>query len=363
MLDGFTAARWTPLEDERGPRLLVSDGERTVVVAVFDSSQAITAEAEKLASAILRTILPTERSFRVPRVLASRSFRPGQLAEDELYVAISEPLDGAPMSTEDFITVPGLVDSLAEVLAVLHSAETGPIADAGLVVHEPQEVRSLLWDLLDRGAATGRVPSELLERWETVLETPALWHFLPVPLHGDLSIDALRTDGRAIASLSDFGSLRVGDPAVDLEAVSHLLEPEDFGRFLTVYAQHARHDDPGLRQRIDLRSEMAVLELLLAAVDSEDEDEIADVEEMLTDLAELIAPADQPRAQDTAAPSAGEDEPSEPRRPEPPRAEVPAAEDDAPDAAAQSQSNDSGLRPLSFGESDDDGESTDVISR
>lgn len=334
MLDGFKAKRWKRLDDERGPRLLVSDGERTVVVAAFDQASAIDAEAEKLASAVLRSILPTERSFAVPRVIESRTFRPGQFSDEECCIVISQPLEGAPMSTEDFRTAPSHVDSFAEILAVLHGAETGPIADAGLVVHEPQEVRSLLWDLLDRGAATGRVPSQLLERWETVLETPALWHFLPVPLHGDLTIDALRTNGESIVTVAEFGSLRVGDPAVDLEAVSHLLEPEDFDRFLELYAERVRHDDAGLRSRIDLRSEMAVLELLLTAVDSEDNAQIKEVEEMLADLAELIVPRGD------SGTSAVE-----------------------PKNGTQPTDDSDGLRPLSFGAPDDDGEATDVIDR
>ncbi len=334
MLDGFKAKRWKRLDDERGPRLLVSDGERTVVVAAFDQAAAIDAEAEKLASAVLRSILPTERSFAVPRVIESRTFRPGQISEEECCIAISQPLEGAPMSTEDFRTAPSHVDSLAEILAVLHGAETGPIADAGLVVHEPQEARSLLWDLLDRGAATGRVPSQLLERWETVLETPSLWHFLPVPLHGDLTIDALRTNGESIVTVADFSSLRVGDPAVDLEAVSHLLEPEDFDRFLELYTERVRHDDAGLRSRIDLRSEMAVLELLLAAVDSGDNAQIKEVEEMLADLAELIVPQGDSDA------AGGE-----------------------PKQGTQTTDDSDGLRPRSFDSPDDDGEATDIISR
>ncbi len=368
MLDGFKAKRWKRLDDERGPRLLVSDDDRTVVVAAFDQAAAIDAEAEKLASAVLRSILPTERSFAVPRVIESRTFRPGQFSDDECCIAISQPLEGAPMSTEDFRTAPSHVDSLAECLAVLHSAETGPIADAGLVVHESQEVRGLLWDLLDRGAATGQVPPELLERWETVLETPAVWHFLPVPLHGDLTIDALRTNGKSIVTVADFSSLRVGDPAVDLESVSHLLDPEEFDRFLRVYTERVRHDDAGLRSRIDLRSEMAVLELLLTAVDSGDKAQIKEVEVMLADLAALTAPqGGNDAAADSGAvpqPDASQEETSQAvDKDSDAEAEEAASDNTAAVDEPQSAGEPDRLRPLSFDASDDDGDATDVIDR
>ena len=135
-------------------------------------------------------------------------------------------------------------------------------------------------------------------------------------------------------TVADFSSLRVGDPAVDLEAVSHLLEPEDFNRFFELYTEHVRHDDAGLRSRIDLRSEMAVLELLLAAVDSGDNAQIKEVEEMLADLAELIVPQGDSDA------AGGE-----------------------PKEGTKTTDDSDGLRPLSFDSPDDDGEATDIISR
>ena len=79
---------------------------------------------------------------------------------------------------------------------------------------------------------------------------------------------------------------------------------------------------------------MAVLELLLAAVDSGDNAQIKEVEEMLADLAELIVPQGDSDA------AGGE-----------------------PKQGTQTTDDSDGLRPLSFGAPDDEGEATDVISR
>ena len=40
---------------------------------------------------------------------------------------------------------------------------------------------------LDRGAATGHVPTALLSRWERALEDVTAWRFAPTPVHGDLT--------------------------------------------------------------------------------------------------------------------------------------------------------------------------------
>ncbi|MGR6974600.1 aminoglycoside phosphotransferase family protein [Streptomyces cynarae] len=68
------------------------------------------------------------------------------------------------------------------------------------------------------------------EVWEAALAAPA-WHRPPVWVHGDLAVgNLLAVDGR-LSAVIDFGTLAVGDPAVDLLAAWKFLPDEVRGDF------------------------------------------------------------------------------------------------------------------------------------
>jgi hypothetical protein len=211
---------------------------------------------------------------------------------------------------------PALVESLARAIALIHSADAGPIADAGLTVEESAETRDRLLADLDSAAATGRAPSSLLSRWETALEEVTAWRFLPVPVHASLGPDALWAIDGEVVAVSELARLRVGDPAMDLAAVSSMLSPEDFQRFFRAYRAHRDPDDPGLRRRVGFHAEITVLEWLLAAVAAQDDAAIDDAADLLEALAEVTDDSDglgdcphddspSTEARETAAPAEG----------------------------------------------------------
>ena len=290
ILEQFTPDKWMPLDDPRGPRLLMSQGDSSYTVSLWNEKQAVDAGASDVASAVLRSVLPKDAPFTVPRTVASQAFAKGELTDARSTLVVADPLPGVPVSTQDFAEQPSLIESLARTLAILHSCDAGAVADSGLVAQEPQETREQLLDNLDRAAGTRKVPTPLLERWERVLETASAWHFLPAPIHDAIDVDALRCDGAQIVALTDVHRLRVGDPAVDLAAASALLSPNSFEEFLEHYATHREVDDPGLRQRIDLMNEFVMVELLLTAVDSGDKHSMDEAAEMLRNFAEVVAP-------------------------------------------------------------------------
>lgn len=290
ILEKFTPDKWMPLDDPRGPRLLMSQGDTSYTVSLWDEKQAVDAGASDVASAVLRSVLPKDAPFTVPRTVVSQSFSAGELTDTRATLVVADPLPGIPVSTQDFVEQPSLIESLARTLAILHSCDAGAVADSGLVAKEPQETREQLLDNLDRAAGTRKVPTPLLERWERVLETASAWHFLPAPIHDAIDVDALRCDGAQIVALTDVHRLRVGDPAVDLAAAGALLSPNSFEAFLEHYATHREVDDPGLRQRIDLMNEFVMVELLLTAIDSGDAQSVNEAAHMLRDFAEVVAP-------------------------------------------------------------------------
>lgn len=290
ILEGFTPDKWLPLEDPRGPRVLATQGDTAYTISLWNDAQAIDAQAAAVASAVLRSMLPADVPFTVPRTVASQSFSPGELTRENVTLVVADPLPGLPMSTQDFVEKPSLIESLAHTLAILHSCDAGAVADSGLVTQEPQEVREELLESLDRAAGTRRVPATLLNRWEKVLETASAWHFLPAPIHDAIDLDALRCDGEQIVALTDVHRLRVGDPAVDLAAAIGLLSPERIDDFMDSYMKYREVDDPGLRMRVDLMGEFVMLEFLLASIDGDDPAGVEEATDMLTRFAEVVDP-------------------------------------------------------------------------
>ncbi|GAA2088320.1 phosphotransferase [Brevibacterium salitolerans] len=324
MLDGFSPHAWTDLPPADARRVLLTDGDRTLIAAVWPPEAEAGASAEKVAAAVLAPLL-SEAPFALPTVLASRSV-PGSLlgTEASQTLMLAEPMPGLPLSTDMFTDRPELVESLAEALALIHSADPGPLADAGLVVEESAEMRERLLADLDTAAESGRVPVALLQRWEQALEDVSAWRFLPVPVHANLGPDALWAEDGRITGISGLGRLRVGDPAADLAAISSLLTPEDFESFFRAYRRIRGGDDPGLRTRVGFHSEITVLEWLLAALAAQDSAAVDDAVALLEALAEITVPeeadddaaaastAEEPAsASSAAAPAAGEEVPGD----------------------------------------------------
>lgn len=347
MLDDFEPSAWRRLPDSQTTRILLTDGSRTLVAVLVDPDRAAAAEAERVATATLRSAVPSEFP-RMPKVLGSRTLSGEPYGFDApVSVMLCEAMPGAPLSTDMFEERPALISSLARCLASLHSADPGPLADAGLVVHDSAEIRSGLLDDLDAAAETGRVPSGLLGRWETALETVDSWRFPASPVHSGLGPDALWADGDAIVGLSDLSRVRVGDPAADIAAVSSMLRPEDFEAFFREYRRCRPGADPGLRRRVEIRSELVVLEWLLAARAAHDSAAEDDAVRLLTALAEVTGAADADESASEETPGSRPDDAEAPSTAARPSASG-AAEDAAPDRADSADPDSDGV------DSDDD---------
>lgn len=287
LIPDFEPTGFSSLPDPDVLRLYITDGETSVIGSLYPPASALQEDTEQLAAALLRSLVPGS-AVKFPEVLGTmRVSGPDWGLQEEHELVFTRPLPGTPLTTGAFADFPALVDDLAVFLATLHASDTAAVADAGLVAEEPLEVRDSLLADLDRGAATGRVPHTLLQRWETVLETAGVWHFLPAVLHGNLGVDALRSEGPRVVAVTDLDQLRVGDPALDLAAAADLLGTEDFSRLLDGYQRQRGTDDPHLLTRIGLISELSVLQLLLTTVDSGDEQGADEAVALLEQLAEL----------------------------------------------------------------------------
>lgn len=116
---------------------------------------------------------------------------------------------------------------------------------------------------------TGRVRAT----WERGLATP-VWHQAPVWVHGDPAPGNLLVTGGRLSAVIDFGTLAVGDPAVDLIAAWTLLGPEGRAVF---------REATGVDEDTWQRGRVWGLSALLPAPDEITEEALADLENVLAD--------------------------------------------------------------------------------
>lgn len=315
MLDDFAPTTWIPLPAlGQGIRILVDDGERRLVATAQTrldrtADSATVAEAGRLYESMyphadftwphLRAITEVDAScFDTPKPTT---------------VTLTDPLPGAPVGDDPIADV-ARASSLAQALATVHSAAVESVADAGFPVEDPSRSQFQILERLDQAAGTGRVPATLLQHWEEEFEKVSLWHFLATPIHGSIDEMSVYTDQERVLALADIGRLRVADPAIDLAAASALLDPAVLPTFFREYRDSRPRADEHVVTRAELLAEFAVLDWLLEAVDSGDEEAVADAAELLGSFNDVLF-RDRPVS---ASEPAAEDRSGEPDPPRPP---------------------------------------------
>ncbi len=289
MLDDFSPTTWTPLPSlDAGVRILIGDGQ-TEYVATAHTRVDRSADTGSIAEAArIYDLAYPHADFTWPHLRAITEVEPKLFAtEKAVTVTLADPLPGAPVGDEPIADV-ARASSLAQTLATLHSAAPEPISDAGFPVEEPSRFQFQILDRLDQAAATGRVPSTLLQHWEEEFEKVALWHFLATPIHGAIDESSVYTDEERVLALSEIGRIRVSDPAIDLAAASALIDPAAVPTFFTEYRSSRPRADDHIVTRAELLAEFAVLDWLLEAVDSGDEEAIQDAADLLTSFDQVL---------------------------------------------------------------------------
>ncbi len=106
-----------------------------------------------------------------------------------------------------------LASDVANFLSALRNIDTagGSIASRGLPLADRDEATRIAISSLSSMMDT----REITAVWESALELP-VWDGPNVWVHGDLSPGNILTIGGRLSAVIDFGSLGVGDPAVDL---------------------------------------------------------------------------------------------------------------------------------------------------
>jgi macrolide phosphotransferase len=219
--------------------------------------------------------------FAVPRVAGSALLPEGGRAVVHKHIA------GSPLDIETLMPGPGLAADLGRTLAAVHELPASVVEACGLPSYAADVYRERRLVELDEAAATGRVPTALLRRWEAALEDVALWRFRPVVVHGDLAADQVLVAGGRVAAITGWSDARVADPADDLAWLLVAAPPESVDSIMEAYQlRRTELQDPRLVDRALLVGELALARWLLHGVRQGLPEVVEDAEAMLADLDE-----------------------------------------------------------------------------
>jgi macrolide phosphotransferase len=179
-----------------------------------------------------------------------------------------------------------LARNIGLAIAAIHKLPLSVVENAHLPEFQPEDILRARIAELDRFAATGKVPSVLLSRWEAVLEDSSLFRFQPTVVHGSLNGDTVLEDaGREVAGVLAWSSLKISDPAEDLSWILGSENDPFADAVLAAYSANRPGVDASIRQRAVLYSEFERARWLMHGVNKGDQSIIDDAVEMLNTLA------------------------------------------------------------------------------
>ncbi|MCL1899945.1 MAG: phosphotransferase [Promicromonosporaceae bacterium] len=217
--------------------------------------------------------------FAVPEMAGSAPLPEGGRATVHRHIA------GTSLDVDSLRPGPGLAADLGRTIAAIHELPATVVEGAGLPVYPAAEYRRRRLVELEEAAATCRIPSALLSRWEMALQDASLWGFQPVVLHGDLAADQVLVSGGRVTAITGWSSARVADPADDLAWLLVAAPAAAIDTITEAYsARRTDLKDPRLVDRALLAGEFALARWLLHGVRENLPDVIEDAVAMLADL-------------------------------------------------------------------------------
>lgn len=231
-------------------------------------------------SAKVRASLP----FALPAVA-------GTVRQGPLRTFVYKDLPGHRATLDELAQLgENLATELGGAMASIHQIPDESIEIAGLPIYTADEIRQRKLNELDNAAATGKIPSRLLRRWEHAMEDVSLWRFNATVVHGSFDEEQVQVLGSKITAVSGWTDLHVGDPAEDFAWLS-AVEDHEFGDkvFAAYIGSRGEKADPHIMRRAALSAEFALAQWLIKSLDSKDSQRISEAEQMLQDLDEDIA--------------------------------------------------------------------------
>lgn len=231
----------------------LADGRELAIRVGDDDDAARELAAEALALRALtagaRAMLP----FRAPEYVGEATVGGGRALVVDL-------LPGFQIDAAKIPAGRGAAESVGASIAAVHSLPASVVRGAGLPARTAEETRHDVGQLVDRAAATGRVPARLTVRWREAVADDELWRFeSAVTLGGAQAASFVFHDdedrGPHVAGIVHWHGLSIGDPAVDLAWLSSA--PDAAGDVHAAYAEASdRTPDAALAVRARLLAEL-----------------------------------------------------------------------------------------------------------
>ena len=261
-----------------------SKGKRWRVTSPRHVDASMKLETEQSALNTLTAAARATLPFSVPTIA-------GTVVQGQLRTFVYHHLVGHVLDLQELETEQGreLAREIGRAIAAIHALKHDLVEASGLPVFEAEDVRRGMLSQLDHVAESGKVPPELLRRWEEMMENVAWWKFNTTVVHGDLHEERLFINDGRLQAVTGWSALRVGDPAADLAWVLGIENPDTVDAIFDAYAEaRGQLGDDDLRNRAMLAAEFALASWLSGALTHADQAQIDQAEASLQQLNENI---------------------------------------------------------------------------
>jgi len=261
----------------------LADGRELVIRAASDDAAARELAEESLALRALtagaREMLP----FQVPTHI-------GETTVGEARALVTDLMPGFQIEAGDIPAGRGAAVSIGEAIAAVHSLPASVVRAAGLTVRDAATVRAEIQQLIDRAAATGRVPARLTARWRDAAADDELWRFETAVTMAGLQAQSFLfeddpNDGPQVTGVIGWRGLTVSDPAEDLGWLSGARDAAD-DVFAAYVSASSRAADDALRVRARLHAELEFARWLVHGDELRRPDIVDDAAGLLESLAD-----------------------------------------------------------------------------
>ncbi|WCM56327.1 phosphotransferase [Microbacterium sp. EF45047] len=261
----------------------LADGRELVIRVAEDDEAARELAEEAIALRALTSGVREMLPFAVPEYI-------GETRVGEARALVTDLLPGFQIDAPHVPAGRGAAPSIGAATAAVHALPASVVRGAGLTVRDAADVRREVEQLVDRAAATGRVPARLTARWRDAAGDDALWRFeATVTLGGAQAGSFLFQDdtehGPQVTAVLGWRGLSVGDPAVDLSWLSAAPDAAEDVHAAYLRAS-ARAVDEALRVRARLHAELEFARWLIHGESLHRPDIVDDAAALLESLAE-----------------------------------------------------------------------------
>lgn len=261
----------------------LADGRELVIRVAEDDAAALELAEESLALRALTAGAREMLAFRAPTHI-------GETRVGEARALVTDLMPGFQIDAAHIPGGRGAAASIGETIAAVHALPASVVRAVGLTVHDAQGVRAEIQQLIDRAAATGKVPARLTVRWRDAAADDDLWRFESAVTLGGMQAQSFLfeddpDDGPQVVAVLGWRGLSVGDPAEDLGWLSGA--PDAAADVHAAYTSaSSRASDDALRVRARLHAELEFARWLVHGAELRRTDIVDDAAALLESLSE-----------------------------------------------------------------------------